>query len=432
MATTLVKNPSLETTTPPRKKNPLRFAPALACLLAATIFRSATGIDQAHQKIARGNTSGVVGGQWLAGMLLGFREAVADLMWIRVDQYFHEGRYDKIMPLCYIITAMEPDWIDVYTTGAWHLGYNFGDRRLVPSAVAFDRRGVDNNPENSEMWYELGWMQWTRGYDFKDAARDFAMANKLKLMPVGRRHALAHAIEANGDIDGALRVWKGLERADDPVPKKWIFLLNMRRQARQDLGKHPVQIHMSIKLTRKGPRVFQLEGITNLPKYSKIYFDLRDADWRERAKQPVGWRMGHQTLYSQTETTLQPSTGIFQGEQIDFYQETLRIHQGDKSYDQYPTEPLVPVKDGHMQVGNGYFKTTIDMAKNPEQYPLESDKYELSLFVNPRMEPITTQDVIGWNGEGMSGPLVHEQNGVRMIEWTRMLSKSDILGNGGK
>ena len=405
---------------------------ASICLLFSAVFRDVTGLDQEHVPYGPrlSGQSKIVGGDWLAGMLLGFREMVADLMWIQVDSYFHEGRYDKILPVCYVITAMDPGWVDVYITGGWHLGYNFGDRRLVPAAIDFDEMGVRNNPKNYDMWYELGWMEMTRGYHFAAAAKDFEKAVKLGLLPYGKRHAWPHALEAAGDLDGAIAAWKEIGKTElgSAVVKKQIFLLNLRREARKDLYRHPVDVHLSIKITRKGPRVLHIEGIANLPLLSKVFFDLRDSDWMTREKQSLSWRIKHYTLYSQTDNTLQPQWGLFVGQGIDFYQGTLRIHQGDKQYEQYPSEPLLPVVNGHMVVGNGYFKGDIDMAKVADQYPLESNSYVLTFFVNPRMEPISTQDVIGWDGSGMSGKEVRRIGGMNQLIWTHILTKKDIEG----
>jgi hypothetical protein len=425
----MAETPAQSSSQAPQRRKGRRLAVlGLACLILSALFRSVTQMDSEAVQYRVHETTSVVGGQWLAGMLLGFRQAVADLMWIRVDQYFHEGRYDKIMPLCYIITTMDPSWIDVYTTGAWHMGYNFGDRRLVPAAVAFDQRGVDNNPKNSDMRYELGWMEMTRGYQFAAAANAFRQANQLGLRPVGKRHAYPHALEAAGDVKGAIAAWAELEREDpkDPVPPKWITLLGMRKDARKDLGKKPILAHMDVKITREGNRVLDIDGVTNLPKFTKIFYDLRDSDWRERVQKSLNWQMEHYTLYSQTDTTLQPSMGIFQGQEFDFYKGVEHQHQDDKQYDQFPTEPVMQVVNGHMQCGNGYFHGTIDMAKTADQYPLESKTYELRLFVDPRMEPITTQDIIGWNGEGLAGPLVQKIDGYNQLVWTMTLTLQDI------
>ena len=432
MSTTLVQKPPLKKvkssgTGPQGKK---WITGALLCLLASAMVRGITNLDDWGRKYRASEQAQaqVVGGDWFAGMLLGFREMVADLMWIQVDEYFHEGRYDKILPVCYVITALDPGWVDVYTTGAWHLGYNFGDRRLVPTAIEFDRRGVKNNPRNSDMWYELGWMNMTRGYHFDEAAIEFKKANDLGLMPLGRRHAWPHALEGAGKIDEAIAAWKVILKKNptDIVAQKQITMAELREVSRKDLGKHPVEIHMDLKVTRKGPRVLHVEGVTNLPMYSKVFFDLRDADWRQRERKSLAWQMNHYTLYSQIDTTLQPSWGLFQGETVDFYQGTLHVHQGDKKYEQFPTEPLVPIKNGHMIITNGEFHGDIDMAKYADQYPLESDKYILTFFVNPLIEPIQTQDIIGWHGEGMSGPLVHHRDGYNEASVVLTLHKSDI------
>jgi len=205
-------------------------------------------------------------------------------------------------------------------------------------------------------------------------------------------------------------------------------MLLLRQISRKNLGEHPIDVHMDIKVTRKGPRSLEIEGVTNLPKYSKVFYEFRDADWAKRSKESLAKQMSDYTLYSQTDTTLEPSMGIFRGEQVDFYKGILHVHEDDKKYEQFPSEPVIPGQDGpgHMVLQDGYFKGTVDMAKIPSQYPLHCDSYELRFFVDPRMEPINTQDIIGWNGEGMAGPLIQKVKGYNMLVWTHVFKKSEI------
>jgi hypothetical protein len=57
--------------------------------------------------------------------LSGFRQVIAGLLWVRSDAFFHSGNYDAILPMIRLITWLDPNWLDVYATGAWHLMYNF-------------------------------------------------------------------------------------------------------------------------------------------------------------------------------------------------------------------------------------------------------------------------------------------------------------------
>src|SRR5512143_1790838 len=62
-----------------------------------------------------------------AMVLGGFREFIAQLLWVRADKFFEQGNYDAVLPLLRIVTLLDPHQIDVYATGMWHIGYNFTD-----------------------------------------------------------------------------------------------------------------------------------------------------------------------------------------------------------------------------------------------------------------------------------------------------------------
>jgi hypothetical protein len=76
--------------------------------------------------------------EYSLGAISGFRQVIAGLLWVRADSFFHQGNYDAILPLIRIITWMDPNFLDVYATGTWHLTYNFtdeeqrSDRRYLP------------------------------------------------------------------------------------------------------------------------------------------------------------------------------------------------------------------------------------------------------------------------------------------------------------
>src|SRR5438105_3552835 len=79
--------------------------------------------------------------QALAPALLGFREVAASLLWVKTDDYFHRGEYEPILRLVRVITTIDPHQIDVYTTGAWHMSYNFMDKRLIKTGLEFLAQG---------------------------------------------------------------------------------------------------------------------------------------------------------------------------------------------------------------------------------------------------------------------------------------------------
>jgi tetratricopeptide (TPR) repeat protein len=131
--------------------------------------------------------------EYIFGTMLGFREVVAGALWVRADAFFHEGNYDAILPIIRLVTWLDPHNLDVYSTGAWHIGYNFtdteqrSDRRYLSAALKLLEEGVENNPDVYDLYFEMGWMwydkikqghnavQWfQKAYEFPDRPDEYS------------------------------------------------------------------------------------------------------------------------------------------------------------------------------------------------------------------------------------------------------------------
>ena len=114
--------------------------------------------------MTRGANPVILPSQFVVGTIIGFREVVAGLLWVRANDFFHSGNYEAIVPLTRMITWLDPHQIDVYCTGAWHLAYNFvdsaqrADWRYLAPAMKFLEEGVANNPGVYDPAFELGFV----------------------------------------------------------------------------------------------------------------------------------------------------------------------------------------------------------------------------------------------------------------------------------
>ncbi len=159
--------------------------------------------------------------QALAPALLGFRQVAASLLWVKTDDYFHEGQYEPILRMVRLITTIDPHQIDVYTTGAWHMAYNFMDKRLIRTGLEFLEGGVKNNPTIYDLYFESGYTNMDKTRDFPKAIYWYTEASTKgttdgkTMPPMFTWFQLAHAYEASGDI--ALRN-AGLASPPSPPP----------------------------------------------------------------------------------------------------------------------------------------------------------------------------------------------------------------------
>ena len=229
--------------------------------------------------------------EYSLGAISGFRQVIAGLLWVRADSFFHQGNYDAILPLVRVITWMDPNFLDVYATGAWHLTYNFtdeqqrSDRRYLPAGGALLNEAIRNNPDLFDMYKEAGWLNFDKIKNFDEAVRYYEQGltkEGVDYTQVG--HALAHALERAGRIDDSIRMWERMVAAhkkemDDPKTSedkkgrakmgyesavKNLNLMKIRRVARPYDTKNPVDAGFKVKVERIKPKVFQVSGEWNL------------------------------------------------------------------------------------------------------------------------------------------------------------------------
>jgi len=373
-------------------------------------FQPGKGVGSMVSRV--GNNPVVLPSQFVAGTLIGFREVVAGLLWVRANDFFHSGNYEAIVPLTRIITWLDPHQIEVYRTGSWHLAYNFtdstqhADRRYLMPAITFLKEGIQNNPRVSDLEFDLGFVlyslkayQYDKGlYWIKKGA-----AEKDSMLPMQRQ--IAHAYERCGMIEESLKQWqrcidvgaahvkknkldfRGLDHYQ--VSKRNRDLMLVRKALREDLYKHPKDLGFEATFKRLGPRRFRISGTMDLPRGSRIDVQLADNEYKESDNMDrFDWEVDPS------------STAVYD----------LGIHG--------------------IYVENGRFSRVYDLTKDTKQYPFKRDKYTLILSFNPRSAPDFTQDTVGWSGEGLTDKKYLDtktQPGVRMIRKIIHLERKEII-----
>jgi hypothetical protein len=359
--------------------------------------------------------------QALVPAILGTREIMASLLWIRTDDYFHRGEYRPIIRLVKLITTIDPHQIDVYATGAWHMSYNFMDKRLIREGLEFLADGVKNNPNIYDLWFEAGYQHMDKTHNFPEAIKWYKQAltkktTEGKPAPMYVGFQLAHAFEKSGDIDDAVKQWTwNLERADEAFAKnqrdfgtmqnRGVAMNNLKMTKwrigdRRDNASDQADTQLDFKVTKLGPRRLLVEGNINVLDLSRVLVTIRDKNWQQWEGKDIDTRLANETL----------------------------------EWDS------VQVKGGHFRRELKLNADPADMGRDPaEIYPLKSDEYELSVEFNPRLQAVFIQDRYGWNGEGLTdknylktdmeraGVIEGKKVPLRYVEKIVTLKKSDIL-----
>ena len=445
---------------------------AAALLLFVPIALLQKGIDPIYQKNYAPSQSFRLGAKNLPvemalGAFTGFREAVAGMLWVRCDEFFHNGDYEAIMPLIRVITWLDPHQIDVYETGAWHMDYNFtdsserSDRRYIPFSLSLLGEGIANNPDEPDLYADMAFVHYFRKIeDFPQSAHwfgqgwDVVTAKNLGdvndptqfteadkgVMTIG--HGLAHSYEFSGNIPAAVDQWNKClklhdalikqkpddfsEQQDKGIALKQLYELQGRMKYRPIDTAKPLDMHFAPQIVRVAPRIFVVKG--TLQGYGATKFNLETG---ERTFGPVdgcrvevrlqdeGYKLPVLGAYTLT-SSVDPSVTIMQD--------------------------AVSVRGGKIGGDQG---RKIDMSKDLDMYSFKAPRYTFTAYFmpnNPNDAPIQVQDRIGWLGEGLGpqanlvisdgkAPLPADASpiaGLRYLSKTFTLTRDDIEGKGEK
>ena len=167
----------------------------------------------------------------LFNLFFGFRKVAANFVWMQVDQYWHMGMEHRMLPLMKTTVTLDPNFVDAYLVGAWHLAYNLTakmedtapeEKVWLPAhevlvgpkeikyyeAVDYLQDGIRNNPRNFKLYFDLGFAI------YKEKLKDYPNAVKYLEKAVSLPHErwvprqLFICYEMNGQYERAQRGWE--------------------------------------------------------------------------------------------------------------------------------------------------------------------------------------------------------------------------------
>lgn len=381
--------------------------------------------------------TGGLGADQMLFALAGFRELIAGILWVRADSFFESGNYDAILPIIRLVTFLDPHQIDVYSTGMWHIGYNFtdedqrSDRRYLPSALALGADGARQNPSTYELFFETAWLWYHKIDDNYDKAvywmEQADSKADIKNQPA-RRNLLGRLYERNGQIDKALNHFYSvydvanaayeadknrrnfqLHQNKDTIEGNLDTLLVRMSQRGYFAGKEgrslegydvnpPFDVAFGVKVTVVNERVLRVQGNWNVLSIgTRIRCILRDVDYPSAIEGGANWD---------------------DNASINFDPPRDRTYMQEQLF-----------------VRNQRFDKTIDMSRDPTMYPFTKKNYVLEFYYNPRSAPEHIQDKFGWNGEGMTDSVITNMNskirpGEKVFYFSMPITRDQLLLRG--
>ncbi len=149
---------------------------------------------------------------------LGYRELAADLYWFRAIQYYGGYRLDQndihlFNHLAEMITDLDPNFIGAYKLSAIVITEDLGN---FPAAKNLMEKGLKNNPDDYWLTFEMGFLYFLQGRDYREAEKYFRVAETLPNAD-GNRAArfAADAASKGGNVDASIALWKEMAENGD-------------------------------------------------------------------------------------------------------------------------------------------------------------------------------------------------------------------------
>jgi Tfp pilus assembly protein PilF len=134
---------------------------------------------------------------------------VAELLWVKTDDYAHTGRPERAMALIRMVIQLDPGFVDAYSVLASYTQQN-------EEADQIYRAGLRANPDDYQLNFEYGYFYhavWSRnpkaGIPYLRKAVDVAPDKTQKLKAL---HVLAHLYRYTGQNDQAIATWEQVLR----------------------------------------------------------------------------------------------------------------------------------------------------------------------------------------------------------------------------
>jgi hypothetical protein len=101
-------------------------------------------------------------------LLGGFRGIVADLLWLRAEEYKKDHDWDRLDTTVELITKLQPHFLSIWTFQGWNLAYNVSVEWDAPEdkytwikqGIKFVQQGVAKNKRSPDLIWDTAWFYY--------------------------------------------------------------------------------------------------------------------------------------------------------------------------------------------------------------------------------------------------------------------------------
>lgn len=190
---------------------------AALALLLALVFASARSVEELSTEKRRLEVLYLPSGEFLDQASLGYRNLAADILWVKAVQYYGGYRLGcndlaLFSHLVDVITDLDPQFIFAYLFGGLVIAEDLG---YFEEGMAFIKKGIENNPTDWWLVFELGFLNYVYARDFETAAHYFELASRLPGADEIAKRFAAFVSARAGHTQTSIAMWEELSRTSD-------------------------------------------------------------------------------------------------------------------------------------------------------------------------------------------------------------------------
>jgi tetratricopeptide (TPR) repeat protein len=187
-------------------------ASAVLLLSMAGALATLSAIDRLRPRAIAQQALYLRSSKVLRRMSLGYTGLLADIYWTRAVQYFgiqhhiDSGDFRLLAPLLEVTTELDPKLLPAYQFGANFLAPPSG-AGLPGAALSLMKYGIEHNPDQWRLYYNLGFLYYTEFKDYAKAADAFKQGAALPVTSEYMSILAARMAQHAGEFDTARMLW---------------------------------------------------------------------------------------------------------------------------------------------------------------------------------------------------------------------------------
>jgi tetratricopeptide (TPR) repeat protein len=214
---------------------------AIAAVAITLLVVSSRSIERISRKKLNIEVMYLPSAQFMDHIALQYRNLAADILWFRMIQYYggyrdNENDCSLFTHLVDVVTDLDPQFTFAYRLGALIISQDLGHPQ---AGVEILKKGMEHNPKNWWLPFELGFLYYVDARDYENASKYFLQASRLPgAEEITVRFAAFVAAKA-GHTETSIKMWEELaETSENPyireLAKRYIDKLESK-SAQEDL-----------------------------------------------------------------------------------------------------------------------------------------------------------------------------------------------------